>query len=115
MQCIICGSPIEAHEGYALTTSGEYVHIACADRQASAAYRRRTILAIVSASLLVGLILVAFLMHLRTELLIMLIVGGSALHILIHRLWWNMFRQNVRRWWWLWSVMRHQRRRRRKD
>src|SRR5689334_19975083 len=50
MRCAICHNPLNISDARVLpTTDGHYVHLACAEREAYAAARRRRTLAIISA------------------------------------------------------------------
>jgi hypothetical protein len=84
------------------TTSGGTVHIRCAERQARAAARRRTLRAAITAVLLAGL-----LVALTTALGIAGWGSGAALaivvvlHVCINGRWWSYMVQSARlRWRW---------------
>jgi hypothetical protein len=60
MHCAICGHAIQpAAEPVVSTTTGDLVHMDCADREAQRAYRWRTCRAAASAGSAIGLIALA--------------------------------------------------------
>lgn len=106
MQCAICGHTIKIEsEAFVPTTTGEYVHIACADKQARATHLIRTMLAFTSAGLFTLLILRASFVGMADVGIVVLLVALVVLHIFLHRLWWRLIIGAARLWWCRWMRM----------
>jgi hypothetical protein len=92
MTCRLCHRPLD--DLTVATTDGGRVHIVCADRSARAAYRARTIRAIVSGVLGLAMCSRAEGWGWRAVVIVVLI----AAHVLINRRWWRYTVQSARRW-----------------
>lgn len=99
--CVICGQKFVMGEQIVPTTSGEYVHVICADHQARDAYRRRNVHAIMSAGFAVGLILFAKLIAMPDRWLAFLALFFLFGHALANRHWWCRMLRSARpfNWW----------------
>jgi hypothetical protein len=102
MRCVICGYPLDTSLQLVLpTTDGQYVHLLCAEREASVAARKRTIRAAVSTVLLIILVGLVFKIRMPNSLYVAFIVVLSIFHLLINRRWWYYMAQLIR--WWRWK------------
>jgi hypothetical protein len=95
--CDLCAHPLGVDHRTVPTTTGEFVHIACADREALVAARHRLRMALISgaAMILVVLLLLWFIALLGLFLLPMLAV----LHVRLNRVWWRHIFCRMRRGW----------------
>jgi hypothetical protein len=99
MHCAICGDQIDvAHALVLPTTDGQHVHLMCAEREAHAAARRRTIRAMVIAMLCVGLLVTAILLRLGWYWIVILALLLASIHVGVNHRWWYYNIQSVRRW-----------------
>lgn len=102
LACAICGGSLA--DGPTIpTTSGGAVHIRCAEGQARAAARRRSVRAAVSAVVVGGWglaveggVLRAAGGELEAVLITVVLLGA---HLLINRRWWQHTAQRARLWW----------------
>lgn len=97
--CVICGRQFVAGERPVPTTSGEFVHVICADHQARVTYHRRIVQAIVSAGFGVGLFLLGKLTGMYDSWLLILMPLLLLAHILLNQPWWRLTIQSVRLRW----------------
>jgi hypothetical protein len=88
--CVICGKPIEVGQLTVSTTTGDCVHVACADQEATQAYHRRTQLAVVSAALLIITVLLLIALDVQMSLIIVVTAAMAVFHGAWHRRWWNI-------------------------
>src|SRR5689334_1632188 len=99
MQCAICSHTIDiGREPFAATTTGEYVHVSCADQQARTTHLVRTILAVSSAGLIATLIKLLLSIDSEANLLLLTSVTLIALHIFVYRLWWRLSLRSIYLW-----------------
>jgi hypothetical protein len=95
MQCIICDDVIAIGDGPSVPTAdGLFVHVQCADREASKAWRYRQIYALVHAVLiLAGAVVLLEMIHITLGAVAVLALGVVT-HAVAHRRWWHsgMFR-----------------------
>lgn len=97
MCCAICGHLVHPGEASVATREGTRVHVACADREAAAAWARRRRWALLHA--LVVIIGVAALLVIGTKpWLLILIATGVLAHPPIHRRWWHYITRDIRTW-----------------
>lgn len=87
--CAICRQPI-AHYPAVPTTSGELVHITCADTQARTAYRRRTAHAFLSGLVGVAIVVRPAIAGLPPLLVVLLAAALACGHLALHRRWWKV-------------------------
>jgi hypothetical protein len=87
--CAICGQEIEVGDLVVSTTTGDCVHVACADREATQAYHRRTWLALVTAALFITLVLLLTALQVRMYATIGSAAAMAVLHGVWHRRWWH--------------------------
>jgi hypothetical protein len=99
MRCVICGRAID-DAAYAPTTSGEYVHIRCADRDARIAQQARTYRALINFVLIIILLLYIFHIKVYGISFVLLSTALIAGHIVIHRLWWRLILRSAYLWSW---------------
>ena len=94
--CVLCHQPIGVGNPTVSTTTGDLVHIACADRDALAAaqHRQRQALAHGAGMFLVGLLFLTF-VHLLLGLL--LLVALAVRHVLLNNVWWRHVFWRLRR------------------
>jgi hypothetical protein len=99
MRCAICSDQIDVSHPLVLpTTDGQYVHLICAEREARAAARRRSIRAIIITILLTGVFAAALLLGLGSHTLVILALLFIAVHVSVNRRWWHYTIQSARRW-----------------
>jgi amino acid permease len=100
MICTICGNSINFLREHAIpTTDGGHVHLICAERQAHAASKQRTLQATISAGLLGTLLILAIVVRLEVGTCMMLTALLVIMHILCNRRWWHYKVQSARLWW----------------
>jgi hypothetical protein len=98
MYCVICGLPIEWLQDSSIpTTDGQRVHIACAEREAHAAYRRRTLWAMTSALFVGALLLLATFLEASPIWLIVLGLLFLVGHVAANCRWWLLTMGVMRR------------------
>ena len=97
MRCAICGNEVVSTYKAAIpTTTGEVVHIACADREAWNMWRRRSRWALAHALILIGVLgALAWVMGLSWQLGGLGLLCGS-LHYMAHRRWWYYAHKDLR-------------------
>jgi hypothetical protein len=96
--CVICGHTIQPSERYIPTSTGQSVHIVCADQLATSAHARRRQLALVHGVVFTGVVITAGLVVGMTYWLLALTVVGLGFHIVIHRRWWYYVRRAIGTW-----------------
>jgi hypothetical protein len=100
MRCAICGHAIlSGAEPVVATTTGNMVHIVCADREARRAYRWRTYHAAASSGIVI--VLLALVVHAEGSdvvLLALLLILAIA-HVRLNARWWHLTILS-RRWRW---------------
>lgn len=94
--CVLCGGPISQDRAVA-TTTGEYVHITCANRDARAAYRKRTIQAVTTCILACAIILSAIILNVSSVLLVVLVITLPIGHAISNSRWWRLTWYAIRR------------------
>jgi hypothetical protein len=88
MRCVICRQAIlDAIEPIVPTTMGDLVHMACADREARAAYCWRTGHALASAGLAIVLLSFAARSGACCEMLALLLMVVAVGHLFLNRGW----------------------------
>lgn len=102
--CAICGRTIQARDRPVRTTTGEFVHIACAAQLAASAYTRRRQWALVHGVAFVGVVIAAERIAGMTSWLIVFVAVGFVLHGAMHRRWWYYLQRDLGIW------LRHSRR-----
>ncbi len=91
MRCAICNQELHnATEPIVATTTGDFVHISCADREASRTYRWRTFWVAISALLALSLLGLVFQANLRGTALLALLVLLVAVHVRLNERWWRV-------------------------
>jgi hypothetical protein len=99
MRCAICNDPLDISDlGVLPTTDGYHVHLRCADREARAAARQRTIHAMVSAIVFAGLFSIAIVLRLGLYENLLLALLLTLVHVSVNRRWWHYTFQSIRRW-----------------
>ena len=97
MRCVLCGEDIDLHSEHHLpTTSGDAVHLSCAERDAKAAWRWRHGLALVHAISGVAVTTAVWLLDVHAWWLIALVLACS--HVMLHQRWWYFFRKDLCQW-----------------
>jgi hypothetical protein len=99
MACILCGQPIADGPG-APTTDGYRVHIRCADAQAAQAFKRRQRYALIHAGVW-GVVVGVWGLGIGDWGLdgihwMFIVVAGAALHVIMHRRWWQQVAHPLR-------------------
>ncbi len=101
-RCVICSQAILTDVQVIATQDGQLAHIACADREARAAWRRRTRLAGLQAIVSSVIMLVVVSVGQNIEEAIKLGLTLLVVHIAFHRRWWLLIsqamRRSIRRW-----------------
>ena len=98
MRCAICNQGLHtAPDPIVSTTTGDVVHISCADRVARHAYHWRTFRAATSATFALGLLNLAAQTDLRGTALLALLVLLVAVHVRLNERWWRV---TMRVLWW---------------
>jgi hypothetical protein len=91
MRCVICGHAIlPAVEPIVSTTTGDFVHVGCADRDARAAYRLRTCRVVISVALSIGLLGLAAYIQVGVIALVTLLMLLAAVHVRLNARWWHL-------------------------
>jgi hypothetical protein len=91
MRCTICGhAMLRTTEPVISTTTGELVHIGCADREARSTYHWRTCHAALSAGIAVVLLALAVRAEVDEPGYVVLLLILSAGHVLLNRRWWHL-------------------------
>src|SRR3712207_1698325 len=87
--CALCDQPIVAGEPTVPTTTGGFVHVTCADRDAkqAAKSRQRQVLLHGIGMVVVGTLLLWLAGPVWWATL--LIMAGCVLHVRLHQLWWQ--------------------------
>jgi len=102
MHCVICGEHIDVSHPHVLpTTDRQWVHLTCAERQAQAAVRRRTLHALIIAVCFAGLWVTALLLGVGLQQGVVLALLLAFIHVATNRRWWYYIVQPAR-WWWRW-------------
>jgi hypothetical protein len=96
--CVICSRPL-ADEPTIPTTTGSTVHIRCAEQQARAAARRRTLNAGITAAILAGLLALTGAFGIGGWGLGAALVLVVVVHVRINHRWWRYTVQSARLWW----------------
>jgi hypothetical protein len=100
MRCPICGHAVlPAVEAVVSTTTGNMVHIDCADREAQRAYHWRTCRAAVSAGIAIGLLALAVRIEDSDVILLTLLLMLAVAHVRLNARWWRLT-VLPRRWRW---------------
>jgi len=98
MHCALCGYNIDPHsERYVSTTSGETVHLTCAERDAQAGWRWRHCWALLHAFSASGITIAVWLSNVPAwiVLALALILASS---MLVHQRWLYFLKKDLRRW-----------------
>src|SRR4051794_29786479 len=96
MRCVLCGNVIALqNEATIPTSSGELVHLMCADREAQSTWKCRQCWALLHAFCGIAMTISAWLSDLRMW---WLALGIAASHLLLHRRWWYYVSKDIRRW-----------------
>jgi hypothetical protein len=96
--CDLCAQPLGVDHRTVPTTTGEFVHIACADQEALVAARHRQRMALISGAvmILVSLLLLWFVGLLLVPLLLL---AFTVLHAGLNWIWWRHRFWRMRRAW----------------
>jgi hypothetical protein len=91
MRCAICGHAVlPAAEPIVLTTTGNMVHIDCADREARRTYLWRTCRAAASAGIAIGLLALTVRAHASDAIFLALLIILAVAHVRLNERWWHL-------------------------
>lgn len=93
--CCLCGQP-RGQLPVVQTVSGNFAHIACADRAALQAWRLRSVLALTHGGAAIAGLLLWGAMVGVTPLLVSLALLSATLHARLHRRWWQITARDLR-------------------
>jgi hypothetical protein len=97
MYCAICCHAISRdRDKVVLTKDGLYVHVCCADREASEAWALRLAYALLHIGLVIAAALALLLLAASPEAAVLVSVLGMVSHGVIHRRWWLYLTLHVR-------------------
>lgn len=98
MHCYLCGALLDDTLLPSVpSTDGGRVHIACADRAALAAWKRRSLVACGSGILCFAILLIALLIHTGSLVLLVLLALIAGSHLWLNERWWRHMCQLLRR------------------
>jgi hypothetical protein len=87
--CVICGCSIDIHRELVVpTTTGEHVHVVCADRESAQAFAQRQQYALVHVSCILAVAVVGWILGVSGSIVSGILVW-TAVHSFVHWRWWQ--------------------------
>jgi hypothetical protein len=96
MRCRICGNELQETQRQIRTTNGNAVHFACAEQEATQAWKQRRLFALLHGELFGISIAVIWHIYGANQWLLVIFLAWSAIHVLLHQRWWYFTLKDLR-------------------